>query len=361
MASGSSSSANKDKNGRWFAVIASGPTGPITNLQFKGFSNQNLKLFILDLKTGALLRTIDTGKTNAFGASLSNANIDYDLDYQDDALYMGYTASEVASPSSSTKWTNGGVIRLITKEDLDGNDVSATGNTALNPANWTWSDLTSNLGPVSSAVAHLAHYSSSGNNTPDKAWLYFGTGRYFYREDDLTAADRRIFSVKEPCLSKVVDSSHYSDSCSAVALGDLTDATLTVPTAEPDGGWYITLDQSERVITDPLASTTGSVFYTSFAPSPDICEYGGSTYLWGVKYNTGGSLNNSLKGKAILQVSTGVIEEISLRDKFTDKKATNESAGRRTASMQGVPPSGQGLSIVGQPPPVKKVIHMRER
>ena len=359
-ASGASSPKN-EKNGRWFAVIASGPTGPITNLQFKGFSNQNLKLFILDLKTGALLRTIDTGKANAFGASLSNANIDYDLDYQDDALYMGYAASEVASPTSTTKWTNGGVIRLSTNEDLEGNDVSATGNTALNPANWTWSYLTSNLGPVSSAVSHLAHYPSNNNKKPDKAWLYFGTGRYYYREDDLTAADRRIFSVKEPCLLKVTDKSHYGDTCSAVALGDLDNATLTVPTAEPDGGWYITLDQSERVITDPLASTTGSVFFTSFAPSPDICEYGGSTYLWGVKYNTGGSLNNSLKGKAILQVSTGVIEEINLKNAFTDKTATNESVGRRTASMQGVPPSGQGLSIVGQPPPAKKVIHIRER
>lgn len=359
-ARGATSYPDNTKNGRWFAVIASGPTGPITDLQFKGFSNQNLKLFVLDLKTGALLRTIDTGKTNAFGASLSHANIDYDLDYQDDALYMGYTASEDSSPSSTTKWTNGGILRLATNEDLNGSDTSGTGNTALNPANWTWSYLTSNLGPVSSAVSHLAHYPSNNNKKPDKAWLYFGTGRYYYREDDLTAADRRIFSVKEPCLSKITDINHYGDTCSAVALGDLTDATTTVPTAEPDGGWYITLAPSERVITDTLSSTIGAVFYTTYTPSPDICEYGGSTYFWGVKYNTGGSLNNSLKGKAILQVSTGVIEEISLRDAFTDKKATNETAGRRTPAMPGLPPSGLP-SIISQPPPVKKVIHIRER
>ena len=196
---------DQTKNGKWFVVIASGPTGPITNLQFKGFSNQNLKLFILDLKTGALLRTIDTGIANAFGSPLNNANIDYDLDYQDDALYLGYAASEDSTPSATTKWTKGGVIRLITQEDLNGSDPSATGNTALNPANWTWSYLTENFGPISSAVAHLAHYPSNNNKKPDKAWLYFGTGRFFYREDDLTAADRRIFSVKEPCLLKVTD------------------------------------------------------------------------------------------------------------------------------------------------------------
>jgi type IV pilus assembly protein PilY1 len=375
------SSANKNKNGRWFAVIASGPTGPITNLEFKGFSNQNLKLFILDLKTGVPLRTMTMDGSsgmpnipNAFGGSLSNANIDYDLDYQDDAIYMGYTASEDASPSSTTKWTNGGVIRIITNEDLKGTDVSVTGTTALNPANWTVSpltpvSLTANFGPVSSAVSHLAHYPSNNASMPDKAWLYFGTGRYYYRADDISTTTRRIFSVLEPCLSRITDINHYGDTCSTVALGSsssnsigtLANASTTVPTTEPAGGWYITLDTSERVITDPLASTTGSVFFTTFTPSSDICDYGGSTYLWGVKYNTGGSLKNSLKGKAILQVSTGVIEEVNLKNQFTDKVATNETTGRRTASMQGVPPSGQGLSIVGQPPPAKKVIHIRER
>ena len=361
------STPNKNKNGRWFAVFASGPTGPISNLQFKGFSDQNLKLFILDLKTGAQLRTIDTGMTYAFGGALTNGNIDYDLDYQDDALYLGYTTAETKPPTADTMWTKGGVIRLITKEDLNGNDVSATGTTALNPANWTWSYLTSNsatelenFGTVTSSISHLAHYPSNTNSIPDKAWLYFGSGRFFYREDDLATA-RKIFSVKEPCLSNITDINHYGDSCSSVALGDLTDSTTTVPSAEAEDGWYITLDAGERVITNPLASAIGAVFYTTFVPKPDICQYGGSTYLWGVKYNTGGSLKNSFKGKGILQVSTGVIEEVNLRTSFTDKIATNETVGRRTPSMDGVPPTEQGLSIVSPPRPTKKVLHIRER
>lgn len=357
--SAGSSFPNKDKNGRWFVVFASGPTGPIdtTKHQFKGYSDQNLKLFVLDLKTGALLRTIDTGIENAFGGSLNNANIDYDLDYQDDAIYLGYTKAETNPPDANTKWTNGGIIRLITREDLNGGDVSATGSTALNPANWTWSYVTTNIGSATSSVGHLAHYPTS-SSTPDKAWLYFGTGRYFYKEDDITTA-RVLFGVKEKCLSKIKNiqtlTDPVCDNSDVLGLSDLDNATTTAPTTESTNGWYITLDSSERVITDPLASTTGAIFFTTFAPSSDICEYGGSSYLWAVKYDTGGSIASSLRGKALLQVSTGVIEEIVLKSAFTQK------GGRRTASMQGVPPTGAGLSIVSQPPPVKRVIHMRER
>jgi type IV pilus assembly protein PilY1 len=359
-ASAGSSSPNKDKNGRWFVVFASGPTGPITttNLSFNGFSDQNLKLFVLDLKTGALVRVIDTGITYAFGGSLNNANIDYDLDYQDDAIYLGYTKAETNPPDANTKWTNGDVVRLLTREDLNGEDVSATGNTALNPNNWVWSYVTeTNIGPVTSSVGHLAHYPTN-SSTPDKAWLYFGTGRYFYREDDITSA-RTIFGVKELCLSKIKDINDLGDpvcnNSDVLGLSDIDNATTTAPTTESTNGWYITLDSSERVITDPLASSTGAIFFTTFAPSPDICEYGGSTYLWAVKYNTGGAVASSLKGKAILQVSTGVIEEINLKTAFAEK------GGRRSASMLGMPPTGQGLSILSQPPPVKRVIHVKER
>ena len=165
------------------------------NSQFKGFSNQNLRLFVLDLKTGSLLRTIDTGIANAFGGSLNNANIDYDFDYQDDALYMGYTKSEDATPSGTTKWTKGGVLRLITREDLTGNDVSptaASNSTALNPANWLVTKVVDNIGPVTASIAHLAHYPLIGK-IPDKAYLYFGSGRYFYPFDDTTTQQSAIW------------------------------------------------------------------------------------------------------------------------------------------------------------------------
>lgn len=362
-----SSSPNKDKDGRWFVVFASGPTGPIdtTKHEFKGYSDQNLKLFILDLKTGALATPpIDTGIPNAFGSSLNGASIDYDLDYQDDAFYIGYTKAENSPVDASTKWTSGGVIRVITREDLKGADVSAAGETALNPGNWLVSNVITGIGPVTSSIGHLAHYPTK-SKTPDKGWLYFGTGRYFFRSDDISTA-RTIFGAKELCLSKIRAIDEPGDpvcdgSDDFSGVGDLDNVTTTVPTTESPNGWYINLDPAERVITDPLATTVGAIFFTTFAPSSDICEYGGSTYLWAVRYDTGGEIASSLKGTALIQVSTGVIEEIDLKSAFTQKVATNETTGRRTVAMQGVPPIGQGLSILTQPPPVKRTIHMRER
>ena len=105
------------KNGKWFAVFANGPTGPIntTYHQFMGSSDQNLKFFVLDLLAGpqAAVTVIDTGITNAFGASLSSSSFDVDrgdpnasgaTPYSDDVIYMGYVkdgrrGQERSSPS----------------------------------------------------------------------------------------------------------------------------------------------------------------------------------------------------------------------------------------------------------------------
>jgi type IV pilus assembly protein PilY1 len=165
-----------------------------------------------------------------------------------------------------------------------------------------------------------------------------------------------------------------------VNAGDLTDVTdiNDVPEAsEAESasfkGWKINLDLSgnytylegsssvtrsykaERVITDSLATTSGIVFYTSFKPYSDECAIGGKTFLWAVKYDTGGAGGALLKGIALIQVSTAAIEQINLSSAFSQK------GGRCTSAMEGVPPTAQGLSLITMPPPVKRVIHVKER
>lgn len=156
---------DNNKNGKWFVVFASGPTGPINTVahQFKGYSDQNLHIFILDLKTGQLLRTIDTGIQNAFAGSLIGAMVDFDQInttssgfYQDDALYFGYTKAENNPITVNTRWTEGGIIRIITKEDPD-------------PNNWVWSRVIDNIGPVTTSVKLLQNYKTK------VVRLYFGT------------------------------------------------------------------------------------------------------------------------------------------------------------------------------------------
>lgn len=353
-------------NGRWFVVFGSGPTGPIqtTEHQFMGRSDQNLRLFVLDAKTGTLLRTIDTGQQYAFAGSMLNTTNDSDLDYQDDAVYHGYVKR--IKIGTTYFWTDGGVGRLLTREDID-------------PANWVWSKVIDGIGPVTSAITKLQ------NNKTGRLWLYFGTGRYYYSLEtqvDDSDGQRRLFGLVEPCYQGgdvpfkdvCTDGSTANDPVRTVSDLGLVDLSSALGSSDPDG-WYVDLDPSgsysypegdpptsvtrsysaERVITDPLATSAGAVFFTTYKPYNEECGLGGKSFIWALDYDSGGVPGAMLRGTALIQVSTGSIEQISITSSFTEK------GGRRTSAMEGVPPTAQGLSLFLTPPPVKRVIHTRER
>jgi type IV pilus assembly protein PilY1 len=356
---------DRTKNGKWFVVFGSGPTGPISNRQFFGKSDQTLKLFVVDLKTGALLQTIEPRDSanaviaNAFAGSMINATADFNLDYEDDALYLGYVRENAGV------WNQGGVLRLQTKGDV-------------NPANWAASTLIENVGPVTSSVVRLQ------SNTYNTSWLFFGSGRYYFAtpsllDDELT--QRKLFGVKEPCFTSL---NTINPACTMTvdpgtltSVGDTT--TIAEGTANVAGfpGWSIDLDttvsvnydgtgfqtvkyQAERVITDPLATSSGLVFFTTFRPYGEDCAIGGRTFLWAVRYNTGGAPAYALQGKALMQVSTASVEQLDLSSAFSGND-TIHRGGRRSFALEGVPPTAQGLSLLSPPPPVRRILHMKER
>lgn len=359
----------RESNGRWYAVIGNGPTGPIdtANHQFKGKSDKPLKVFVLDLKhgpkTGFLFDSDDFDATvalsNAFAGSLGDATIDTDRwnkmsdgFYSDDALYFGYSQCTANCTSDVPTW-NGGVARLLTHEKPD-------------PADWELTQLITNTGPVTTAIGRLQERRANHHNL----WLYFGSGRYFYKEDDQATA-RTLIGVKDPCYKGNDDLSAPSgDTCKTAinfSTGFINQSGTIDTTSTIDKGWFITLDgenvptagySAERSITDPVAMPNGAVFFTTFKPSVDICSFGGNSYMWGVKYDTGGvAPSAALKAKALVQVSTGSFEEVDLSTALTDK------SGRK-----------MGTPMVGKPPndpppivspaankPLKRVIHIRER
>jgi len=371
---------DNSKNGKWFAVFASGPTGPIdtTAHQFKGQSDQNLKIFIVDIGTGALVKTIDTGLANAFAGSLASSWIDADRSspvsngyYSDDAIYIGYVQKDTSVTPNT--WTKGGVLRLLTRESDEPESATVA-------KQWSVNTLISGTGPVTTSVTKLQ---DRNNKT---LWVYFGTGRFFYKADDpSTGTSQKLYGVKEPCYSTSTRSM-----LTAVAGGTTNDFDQTCTDAVPSGivdqsgdastapaatlaasapGWFISLDAansnylSERVITDSVASTAGAVFFTTFKPSADICKFGGDSLIWAVNYATGGlPPAKSMQGKALMQVSTGAFAEISLSDAFNSATGNKREHGRRlNTPISGVPPTAQGLSVITNPPPVKKFLHVREK
>jgi type IV pilus assembly protein PilY1 len=347
----------KNKNGKWFVVFGSGPTGPIDkeNKQFLARSNQSLKLFVLDLKTGDPIRTIDTSETyadlaTAFSGPLVGSQIDTDRwdptsngSYKDDALHFGYVKNNDSDPPA---WTQGGVMRLLTKE-------------SENPADWVVSKVVEDVGPVTTSVARLV------DRKKKHLWLYFGTGRYYHKQDD-QGSRRAIFGIKEPCYYTTSNDLNPLCAENALTKGDLTNKSADdAADTEVSKGWFIDLDQSEasfaaeRVITDPVALTNGTVFFTTFKPTPDVCGYGGDSLVWVTKFDTGvAPPSRVMKGKILLQLSTGTFKEITIQDAFPAK------GGRRTTDslMTGKPPSDPPPIITNAGnKPVKKILHIQEK
>ena len=336
------------KNGKWFAVYASGPTGPInpTSSQFLGKSDQNLKLFVVDLAATAPLVentnywVIDTGIKRAFGGIILNGVIDTDrwsttLDgnYQDDVIYLGYTKANIADAdavTAATAWTEGGVLRILTKEDTD-------------PSKWGVSTLISGTGPVTAGVAKLQ------DRKCKKLWLYFGSGRYYYGSDDKTG-QRYILGLQDPCYTA---DNKIDKNCTeaALGLGNLIHRTNTCEDIGSKKGWYISLGaedtvntlDAERLISDPAALTNGTVYFSTFRPTADICSYGGNTYMRAVGYNNGCLPHcNALTGKALLQMSTGSFEQLDFSTLFACFD------GPRTSCDGNYP---GGLPPIKEPPP----------
>lgn len=319
-------------NGSWFAVIASGPTGPIEteSHQFMADSDQTLKLFVLDLQTGTLLTTIDTGISNAFGGLLTNATMDIDRwksggtgVYSDDVLYLGYSNRTAAG------W-KGGVLRLL------------TGGSA-NPATWSVSKVIEDIGPVTSGIGKLLDKKNG------QLWLYFGTGRYYYKLNDGTidsATDQQtLYGVDDTCYQDA--SGGFSASC---GLGMLTASTTQVLPVSP-ASMATPVDSSglyaERCITTPYIGFNGIVNFVTFAPSKNICTMGGEVYLWTFNHNDFTFPTGGMRGSLVLNLGGGNTSE-----------ATPTQV--KTYLGQGIPASESPKGIMPQKP-MKRILHIREK
>jgi type IV pilus assembly protein PilY1 len=360
---------NKKLNGSWFVVFGSGPTGPIdvNNYQFLGRSDQALQYHVLDLKTGAYKATITPGISDAFSGSLSRGAVDIDQDYQDDAVYVGYVkkcTNSLLSPCTTNTWSDGGIGAIITH-----NDAHPENNT------WTWRSVVSNLGPVTSAVDNLW---DPGNKL---LWLYTGTGRYFYEQSTTTDDSdnqRYIIGLKDPCCDTSTSPSCLDNTCSVSrSLSDLTNVTnVANAPAVVDAnqssfkGWKVALDgtgsytyspdpaanfRAERVVTDTTTMTSGNVMFVSYKPYADECGVGGKSFLWGIRYNTGGAPGSSMIGNALLQTSTGAITQLDFYNQFT------AAGGRKTGSSVEGYSSEDPPSTVTPLAPLKKQMHLIER
>lgn len=402
----SSGVVQKKTNGRWFAVMASGPTGAITATQtFTGHSDQNLKIYIVDLNGGSTFRqcitvnasncnywVMDTGIPFAFANSLNGAAIDLDRSnstkdgyYSDDVVYITYTKASLTHnaanpagdfPINDTAWNKGGIIRLVTNHNPD-------------PFTWFTSSLIDNIGPITTSIGRIQ------DKPNKKLWVYFGEGRSFFPGDE-TNIRRRFYGVADPCYTQYGDAidsalknADNSDpnfalgktvaTCPSVTGPAITDSYTADVTCDlqrqdtpsatlPSGkkGWYVNMAPTtgtagaERVVSDVTANLNGTVFFTTYIPNTDACTPGGNTSVWAVKYNTGGTPSaDSMQGKAPVQTSSGGIKLIDLATSFTEPG----SSGRKLLSglsPAGMAPKGRFPPLL-QPRAIKQILNIQEQ
>ena len=175
--------------------------------QFLGRSDQDLKIFVLNLKDGTNAGTPSGMPTiaNAFAGSMLNVTHDADkeLDYQDDVVYIPY----VRKDATAGTWTQGGVLRLSTNE-------------STNVGAWTVSTVMDGIGPVTSSVVKLQH------TRKGRLWLYFGTGRITSNNPQLLMTQTARGNYTASWSRVFTHLAFLTRTCTDSITGSLTDVTV---------------------------------------------------------------------------------------------------------------------------------------
>lgn len=311
MPMSSPNAQNADEN-KWYLVFGSGPADASGRADrstlMREKSDQPGKLFVLDLSAlyvEKAVKTVDsTGLASSQGdpfafteaGSFISGPVGVDLDIPSknstgklstDLVYFGTVAGDSASPA-------GKVYRL------------RTGNGP--PDGWQTSTLVDVAEPVSAAP-------SVAMDEQGSLWVYFGTGRFFNRDDIPQTVPMGFYGIREPetagtrtwdtvFTSLLFDSSKvavtrgtcgegkFSEDCvEIIQMDESSNATRDwawlTSAQEQAPGWKQTFSAAGERVLGQAAVLGGSVVFTSVIPAQEICAAGGASRLWSLSYKTG--------------------------------------------------------------------------
>ncbi len=252
-------------NGQWAAIVANGYN-----------SGGNAKLFVLNLKTGAVIREIDTGVGGDNG--LSNPTpVDVDADRITDFVYAG------------------DLMGNLWKFDLTSSD----------PASWGVAFSSAGV-PAPLYTACSSDPCTAGNRQPITArpevgisppagyFVYFGTGRYFADGDNgVGTGANSVYAIRDTNEKGATVLRLPTSGRSALVEQSVLDTRYTNfdgydakiritsknPIEDDDDGWYLDLPTSgERQVSTPILRA-GKIIFTTVIPSGDECAAGGDSWL----------------------------------------------------------------------------------
>lgn len=249
----------------WVAVMTSGYNNTGSGQDGHGV------LYVVNIKTGALLQKIDTGvgsKSNPAGLTQATG---FTQDVSDGTVDQVYAGDLL-----------GNVWRFdLTEGVLDANG-NATGNYPAPTLFATLKDSAGNPQPITTAPRIEEGIDSTGLNT--LRWVFVGTGQFLDISDLTTTQQQTMYALR--------DGTGTTPSTTGLPL---TRSVLTPVTALLNGvsiadsapGWYYdltgtaggTAGGTERIVVNPdAAAGVPIIAWTTLTPSNDPCTLQGAVY-----------------------------------------------------------------------------------
>lgn len=292
----STSSESSDKLGLAMSepVIARLESGDWVAIFGNGYnSGDTLKLFVVSLADGSLLKAIDTKVSGEDNGLSSVVPVDVDDDRITDVVYAGDLTGNI--------W----------KFDLTGNNSNGWGvayGTNREPAPlFTARDASDVAQPITARIAVGRH--------PDSGvMVYFGTGKYLESQDvqvgddpqvqtfyglheDGAVIDGRTNLQEQTITAQGVRALNGTDNNSSSDLRVVSRNSVDYSSKQ---GWYLDLKLSsashgggERVI-DQAILRYDRVIFVTLAPSANPCSFGGTSWLMELNAMTGGRLDEAV-------------------------------------------------------------------
>ncbi len=200
--------------------------------------------------------------------------VDQDLDYDADVAYFG-----TISGNTTAGW--GGKMRRLLFNDGDQDTTQWTGDSTL---------FTADPGQTITAAA------SVGIDDNDDFWVYFGTGRYFIRDDASITDSQSYYGIKEDTttwaeasigdLLDTTDAEVY-DNQEVLGLSLISNWTDLLGEINTRRGWKIQLETTGERNLSQAALLGGIVTFATYTPSTDPCSKGGVSDGYALYYKTG--------------------------------------------------------------------------
>ncbi len=273
---------------RWYLVFGSGPAGSTTTGKraalTQAISEKANKIFVYDFEERALTAH-NVGDSASFVGGVTV--MDWNRDYQDDAIYFGTVSGTVAAPKG--KLYRGTLSRTGSKLLVDFDTLLDVNNQPF-------------------SATPLALRDRQGGY-----WVYAGTGRFMVAADNMSNTKQSYYGIKDPqangvLLGDEVDKDTLIDTTDILVFSDGTlesrsspgsairvgenDTEVTVYTdvttaVEKTHGWYFDFERTRgRNVTEAVVSDSSLVF-TEYQPSGLLCSPEGNGYLHATSLRTG--------------------------------------------------------------------------